>query len=344
MLLKLQPILLQRMKKIVAAILCLFFGVMAQAQDSNAVPSNDTTIQTLMVKKPAVQKLKTIHNNRILAKDSSAVKDSLRKDSISITAMDARPTISVFKPKMDTPFFSHHAFFRFTNPMRYSISSKKWLGKEAVFYSMIALLIFFALVRNGFPRYLPDLMKSFFQTTVKQRQIKEQLLQNPLPSLLLNLFFSLSVGMFLALLFQYFKLGLNFKFWQLYLYCVLGLMSIYAVKFVSLKLLGWLFQVSEPLNSYIFIVFTTNKIAGIFLLPLLVVISLTNGAVHQAAISLGIIVLLALFMYRFFLSFISIRHQIHISFFHFLIYLFAFEVIPLLLINKVLFRFLGETS
>ncbi|MBO9682887.1 MAG: hypothetical protein J7502_09515, partial [Flavisolibacter sp.] len=33
-----------------------------------------------------------------------------------------------------------------------------------------------------------------------------------------------------------------------------------------------------------------------------------------------------------------------VGFFHFLLYLLAFEVIPLLLINKLLFSFLGETS
>ena len=338
MVLNMQPILLQRMKKIVAGILLLFFGLAARPQDSN-ITATDTTVKPVAIPKPFVQKKKIVHRDTASAKDST-----LRNDSVSITAIDAKPTISVFAMKTDTPFFAHHPFFRFTNPMRYSVTVKKWLGKEAVFYGIIALLIFFALVRNAFPKYLPDLLKSFFQTTVKQRQVKEQLLQNPLPSLLLNLFFTFSAGMFLALLFQYFKWALNFNFWLLYLYCVLGLISIYAVKFVSLKFFGWLFQVSEPVDAYIFIVFSTNKIAGIFLLPLLVIISFTSGAVHQAAVSLGIMVLIGLFAYRFFLSFIAVRRQIRISFFHFLLYLCAFEIIPLLLINKVLFRFLAETS
>lgn len=335
MVLKMQPILLQRMKKIVAGILLLFFGLAARSQDSN-VTLMDTTVKPAVIPKPFVQKRKVVRKDTAVAKGST-----LDNDPVSLTSIDAKPTISFFELKTDTPFFAHHPFFRFTNPMRYSVTIKKWSGKEAVFYGTIALLIFFALVRNAFPKYLPDLLKSFFQTTVKQRQIKEQLLQNPLPSLLLNLFFTLSAGMFIALLFQYFKWVLDFNFWLLYLYCVLGLISIYAVKFVSLKFLGWLFQVSEPLDAYIFIVFSTNKIAGIFLLPLLVIISFTNGAVNQAAVSLGIMVLFGLFAYRFFLSFISIRSQIRISFFHFLLYLCAFEVIPLLLINKVLFRFLG---
>jgi hypothetical protein len=228
--------------------------------------------------------------------------------------------------------------------MRYSITIKQWQGKEAIFYSIVALLVFFALVKNGFSRYLADLFKTYFRTGLNQKQAKEQLLQNPLPSILLNLFFVLSIGMFLALLLQYFKLGLDYNFWWLYLYCIIGLVGIYAVKFISLKIFGWILQVSDSTDAYIFIVFTTNKIIGILLLPFLVVLAFTYGVVSQAAMSLSIMVVLALIVYRFFLSYVSIRRQLRVSFFHFLIYLLAFEVIPLLLINKLLFSFLGETS
>lgn len=264
-------------------------------------------------------------------------------DSSLAFAKDYRPTISKFQLKLDSPLYANHPFFQFTHPMRYSITKKKWQGKESIFYSIIVLLLFFALIRNGFRRYLYDLFRTYFQTTIKQKQIKEQLLQNPLPSLLLNLFFAFSGGMFLALLLQYLNLATELNFWLLYLYCVLGLIIIYAVKFVFLKFFGWTFQLSEATDSYIFIVFTTNKIIGISLLPFLVLLSLTYGAVSQSAMTLSIIVVLGLLLYRMFLSYVSVSRIIRLSLFHFFLYLLAFELIPLLLINKVLFRFLGET-
>jgi len=51
-----------------------------------------------------------------------------------------------------------------------------------------------------------------------------------------------------------------------------------------------------------------------------------------------------LFLYRFYLSFATIEGRLKISFFHFMLYLIGFEIVPLLLINKLLFRFLGESS
>jgi hypothetical protein len=108
-----------------------------------------------------------------------------------------------------------------------------------------------------------------------------------------------------------------------------------------LKFLGWALQVKEATNVYIFIVFTTNKIIGIALLPFLIVLAFTNGMISQVAITLAVSMVIGLFAYRFFLSYVSIHRQVKISFFHFLIYLCAFEIIPLLLINKLLFTFLS---
>jgi hypothetical protein len=237
--------------------------------------------------------------------------------------------------------YTRHPYYSFTNPTRYTVSTRQWQGKEAIFYAIIGLLIFFAFIKNGFYRYIQDLLKIFFRTTVRQRQIKEQLVQSPLPSLLLNLFFLLSIGMFLALLAQQIGLGLEYNFWILFLYCVLALMAIYGGKFIVLKFVGWALQVSDATEAYIFIVFATNKIIGMALLPFLIVLAFTYGVVSQVAVTVGVSVILGLLAYRYFLSYVTIHRQIKISFFHFLLYLCAFEITPLLLINKLLFRFLS---
>lgn len=243
----------------------------------------------------------------------------------------------------DTSVYAHHPVFSFKDPQRYGVSVRRWEGKEGIFYTMVALLMFFALIRNGFARYIDDLLKIFFRTTVKQRQIREQLMESPLPSFLLNIFFLLSGGMFLALLIEHYGWSTQYGFWSLFGYASLGLLLIYTVKYLSLKILGWIFQVSEAVDSYIFIVFSTNKVIGMVLLPFLVVLAFTQGSLINAVIYISLVAITGLFAYRFFLSYASIHRQVRISFFHFLLYLCAFELAPLLLINKLLFRLLGET-
>ena len=237
--------------------------------------------------------------------------------------------------------YQQHPYFQFIHPVNNPVSVKEWHGKEAVFYAIVCLLIFFALVRNSFTRYIQDFFKIFFRTTVRQRQIKEQLMQNPLPSLLLNIFFLLSSSLFIATALHYFGWAEQYDFWILAAYCFVGLVLIYSLKYLSLKVIGWVLQVSDIVDNYIFIVFTANKVIGISLLPFLIVVSLAMGYIRQAGVHLGITVVLALLAYRYFLSYISLHRQLNISFLHFIVYLCAFEIVPLLLINKLLFTYLS---
>lgn len=261
---------------------------------------------------------------------------SFRRDTITLSSSTSwREPGSMFRD---------HSFFRFTNPARLAVSFRQREGKETLFYVMIGLLLFFAIIRNGFGRYIQDVFKIFFRTTVRQRQIKEQLLQSPLPSLLLNIFFMVSMGMFLALVIQNLGWAGGYGFWALLLYSMVILVVMYFLKFVILKFIGWILQVREAADTYIFIVFLTNKVIGMLLLPFIIVLAFTYGSISQVALTSGLLMIAGFFAYRYFLSFISVYRQLKISFFHFLLYLFAFEIVPLLLINKLLFTFLVETS
>ena len=278
--------------------------------------------------------------------DSAAVlpvaKDTISRDSVVRDSLRQAAYIVLAK-KMDTAIFSQNPFYRFSNPTRLIASKRVWNGKEGFFYAIVALLLFFALAKNAFSRYINDLFRVFFRTTFKQRQTREQLLTAPLPSLVFNILYVLSAGLFITLLFQRFNLGAEYGFWMLFAYCVIGLLIMYAVKFVALKVFGWLLKVGEATDTYIFIVFSTNKVIGIALLPFIVGLAFMDQVFYEAAFVLSLILIAALFAYRFYLSYISVQKSVKINFFHFVLYLAAFEIAPLLLINKLLLRFLGET-
>ena len=286
-------------------------------------------------------------NDSLPKRDSLLARDSILTDSIVVVAPVKQDTV---RPVLQYAFgsdsflYRKRLFFRFTHPVRYTVTEKVWVGKDAIFYAVIALLLFFALIRNSFSRYLADLYSSYFRTSIRQKQIKEQLLQSPLPSLAFNIFFVVSTSFFLSLIFKEFGFAPNYAFWLLAVYCALGLTVIYVGKFLILKFFGWVFQLSEAADTYIFVVFSTNKIIGISLLPFTIILAFTQGALSSAAVTLSFIVLGGLFVYRYFLAFISINQLLRINFLHFLIYLAALEVMPLLLINKLLFSFLSEIS
>ncbi len=278
----------------------------------------------------------TVKKDSLLA--LTLVKDSISRDSVINENLRREEEQSFFK-RIDTAVYSSHSFYKFSKPLKLVASNREWQGKEGFFYSIVALLLFFAFSKNAFSRYLDDLFRTFFRTTLKQRQTRDQLMNAPLPSLFFNILYTLSAALFITLLFQHFNLGRQFSFIILFSYSIGGLLAIYAIKFVTLKLCGWLLGISEATNTYIFIVFTTNKVIGIVLLPFIIGMAFMEQQVYEIVFTLSLCLLGVLFVYRFYLSYISVQKQVNINFFHFLIYLAAFEIAPLLLINKLLLVF-----
>jgi Domain of unknown function (DUF4271) len=217
-------------------------------------------------------------------------------------------------------------------------------GKEWLFYALLLLFFIFAILRRAFSKYFTDLFRLFFKTTMKQRQIREQLMQTPLPSLLLNGFFIASGAFYISFLLQHFAVNPLGNFWILLLYCGMGLSVAYFVKFAGLKICGWLFNMEEAADSYIFIVFIVNKMIGILLLPFLLVLAFSLGNIYTAGLTLSWCLIGGLLVYRFILTYAAVRNQVKVNLFHFFLYLCAFEIAPLLLVYKALLIFFNQTA
>ncbi len=215
-------------------------------------------------------------------------------------------------------------------------------SKDSLFYLIVGILFYFALVRVFFEKYFNNLMTLFFRVSLRQQQIREQVLQTPLPSLLLNILFILSGGLYACFLLHYSRLGADVRFWVLYLYCMLLLGSVYLGKFLVLKFIGWVFSISRATDLYIFIVFLVNKMLGIFLLPFLIVIIFSSHGIREVFITISLAMILVLWSYRVLAAYRPVRNEIKLTPFYFFLYLCAFEIAPLLLIYKVLLTYLEK--
>jgi hypothetical protein len=64
-----------------------------------------------------------------------------------------------------------------------------------------------------------------------------------------------------------------------------------------------------------------------------------SSPLYPLAVVISLVLIVLLFLYRFFISYRPIRNEIKVGKFHFFLYLCAFEIAPLLLIYKVLLNF-----
>ena len=237
-----------------------------------------------------------------------------------------------------------HPYFNFSGkPLHITTEVKKREGNEPMFYALIGLLLFFSMIRLGFDKYLHNLLTLFFRVTMRQQQLRDQLLGAPLPSLLLNFLFVINMGVYLSFIAAdngFFK---GMSFWIKSLYGMLLVTAIYLVKYLVLKIMGWIFNVSNATDTYTFVVFLVNKMIGIFLLPLIVVMSFASPAFLSVLLVLSYFMIGAFFVYRFLIAFRPIRNEIKVNRFHFFLYLCAFEIAPLMLIYKVLLNFVEKS-
>lgn len=218
--------------------------------------------------------------------------------------------------------------------------AKMPLSKDALFYAITGLVFLLAIFKSAFGKYYQDLFTVFFRSSLRQHQIREQLIQARLPSLLFNVFFVLCAGTLLYLLAARHELVFMSSEWQLWLLAIGGVMALYLCKFIGLKLSGWIFGIDTAVDTYVFIVFLVNKIMGVALLPLVILVAFAREPLQSISVTLALVLIFSMLIYRFIRSYRPVREEVQMSQFHFFLYLCAFEIAPLLLIYKTLLKLL----
>jgi len=316
----------------------LFFSSSTNAQSVQDLPLKADTVpaaKQIQVKKKVVQPVQTtVKSDSILSKSGNgSVAQQLTNSGDLVKKKSGYAEVIKLNP--------YYNFYG--KPTSLSIQIRPGYGKEAVFYLLCGLLLFFACIKLFFNKYLQNLFSVFFRISLKQKQMREQLLQAPLPSLLLNIFFVITSSIYIAFLLRIYRFNVTENFWWLLIYCVLIVVAVYLVKFLALKFVGWVFNMREASSTYIFIVFLINKLLGIFLMPLLVLMAFSDSNLVTIWLTLSYIVVFLAFAYRYVSAMGPIRREINVNPLHFFIYLCAFEIIPVILIYKVLLNFLERS-
>jgi Domain of unknown function (DUF4271) len=200
--------------------------------------------------------------------------------------------------------------------------------------------LLFGLLRITYLRYFSDMFRVFFRTSLRVNQIREQLVQSGLQSLLFNLFFAVVSGTYVYLLMSYFDVSVKLPDLFIPLVTTVTIALMYLGKYVFLQVSGWLFGMKNAAETYSFIVFLINKIVGVVLLPFLFVIAFAEKELAGIAITVSLVVVVGLFLYRFLRAYRPVQAEIKVGRFHFFIFFLAFEIAPLLVIYKLILGFL----
>jgi hypothetical protein len=263
----------------------------------------------------------------IIIKASTAVTDTMRPDTQASAIPPAKrlPLEEILRDNM---------FIRLDTPAPDRIKVKHHRSMDIIFYCLMTVLLFLGILKTTYTRYFNNIFRVFFNTSLRQNQLTDQLLQAKFPSLMFNLFFIITSSLYIYLLLSHFGAIDATSDWGVLMFCVLCLIIIYTAKYCALKFTGWVSGYEKETDIYIFIIFLINKMIGISLVPIILVMAFSSAGFVKAALIISYVIIGFMLLMRFFRSYGLLQNSLKINKFHFLLYVVGVEILPLFLIYR----------
>lgn len=213
---------------------------------------------------------------------------------------------------------------------------RKQQREDWKFYLAFSLLILLALIRFGYAREFEELFSAFKNWGPSQQMFRELGTGVSFGTVLLNLFSLLVISVFVFLLLaQYGGLSVDPP-WILMLIAVAAVSFFLLARYLLLKAASLLLPFRKEITLYNFYEIQLNRVLGVVLFPLVLLLifapapSSTYALYGAFAVSAGCILLRYLKGFNIGINYFG-RHL-----FHFLLYICALEIAPVLIIIRLL--------
>lgn len=221
-------------------------------------------------------------------------------------------------------------------PLRHRITLPKGKSssKTFLFWTLVGMLGFLGFSISVNRSVVAKAWRGFLNDNSLSMAHRESLTQaGALPYTLLYANFLLNAGIFMFLILRAFR-GEDFNNPYILLLCAVGIVGIFFLKHVLLRVVGWLFPVAAEMNRYNFTIIVFNCVLGFFLVGFNFLIAFSGE--FQGFLIFWVIGLVLLFYgYRALRSLLLGSKFLAGSLFHFLLYLCAAEIAPVLILFKM---------
>ena len=225
-----------------------------------------------------------------------------------------------------------------------AVNPKKRTYNESLFYFLVGLVFYFGFIKLLYSKYYSNLFRVFFNNTLRQSQLTDLLYSSKLASLFFNLLFLFSAGVYSYLLIQRKVDGEEGVNWKLLGLTMAVLLAIYVAKNLILKFAGWLTGFRDEADTYLFVVFLINKILGICLLPVIVLISFPMPSIVNIVLFCSFLLIGIMLPLRIFRTYALLHNKLKLSPLHFVLYLISLEILPIIIICKFVKVFIGKNQ
>jgi len=286
----------------------------------------------------SVKQAKLIENKRI-ADSVKFVQDSLQMQWIKLPDAD-RPNLFLDSLK-DLYTVKNGDFFTWNDQFK---DVKQTLKNGApkrtrdmwILGVIVSLTLFLAVIRVSYPNEIITMIQAFYNNRVLAQISKEDNLFNSWPFIFLYLLFGFTIGMFLYLVSKYTQLGGVAEDFNLYLIFSISILVLFTLKIITLRFLGFLFNISRLVREYVSILYLSYFNTALLFLPLVLVMAFLPRNLASSFVVFAIFILAITFLLQLLRAGNSIFKTYSLSKFYLILYLCTLEIGPILILIKVL--------
>jgi hypothetical protein len=200
---------------------------------------------------------------------------------------------------------------------------------------IIFSLVLFGWLRVGYNRFFHAVVQASYNYFAARRMFEEANVTRSRVFYFMNLLFFVNISLFLAQYFEFHHISIfTLDGILLFLICMGAIMVLYSVKSFVLYTLDFLFLTRGGFSSYVFIVFLYNKMVGFALLPIVAVLPYVPLNVTPWLFLTGGTIVIVLYFFRVFKG-MQLCFKNRLSIFYLFLYLCALEILPVLLLIKI---------
>jgi Domain of unknown function (DUF4271) len=201
---------------------------------------------------------------------------------------------------------------------------------------IIGLLMYTGLLNIILNKDIKNILQSFYSKRIVLQAGKEEGYINFWSFVGLFLLFGFTFGLFLYQLSAYYNAYYSISGVRLFVSLSFIIIALFAVKFVVLKILGFIFDINRLVSEYVSVLYLTYFNMAFVFLPVAVCFSLLDAKFipYLLAVAMALIVIILAWLYL--RSSVNIISNFRFHKFYLFIYLCALEICPVLILIKAL--------
>jgi hypothetical protein len=201
---------------------------------------------------------------------------------------------------------------------------------------IIGLLIYSAVLNIVLHRDIRNVFLSFYSKRALVQASKDDAQINFWAFTGLFLLFGLTFGLFLYQLAAYRGIYYSVSGFRLFTSFVVIILLLFAVKFLVLKFVGFVFDIQKLVTEYVSVLYLTYFNIAFVFLPVTVCFSLLAAPFIPVLLTVAVVLIVIILTWLYLRSSVNIISNFRFHKFYLFIYLCALEICPILILIKAL--------